>query len=165
MTWDWGLLLTGLPLCLLTRAANIFPLSRLANLRRKLPLPMNLQVPCPSEVSFSHSSRGPGILPMAVPACETISHYTWARCPMFLTWRYITGISAVSQGDLSMQTCVAATFLHQWLAGRLCHRGSSTCLWGHSQNLGACFGAYSGRGVLTQHAGRCSVSLGPAIFT
>lgn len=44
MTWDWGLLLTGLPLCLITRAANIFPLSRLANLRRKLPLPMNLQV-------------------------------------------------------------------------------------------------------------------------
>ncbi len=43
-TWDWGLLLTGLPLCMATRAANIFPLSRLANLRRKLPLPHNLQV-------------------------------------------------------------------------------------------------------------------------
>lgn len=43
-TWDWGLLLTGLPLCVATRAANIFPLSRLANLRRKLPLPRNLQV-------------------------------------------------------------------------------------------------------------------------
>ena len=43
-TWDWGLLLTGLPLCVATRAANIFPLSRLANLRRKLPLPHNLQV-------------------------------------------------------------------------------------------------------------------------
>ncbi|KAK9915576.1 hypothetical protein WJX75_001018 [Coccomyxa subellipsoidea] len=43
MTWDWGLLLTGLPLCLATRAANIFPLSRLANMRRKLPLPINLQ--------------------------------------------------------------------------------------------------------------------------
>ena len=43
-TWDWGLLLTGLPLCMVTRAANIFPLSRLANLRRKLPLPHNLQV-------------------------------------------------------------------------------------------------------------------------
>jgi sodium/hydrogen exchanger 8 len=44
MTWDWGLLLTGLPLCLATRAANIFPLSRLANMRRRLPLPINLQV-------------------------------------------------------------------------------------------------------------------------
>ena len=43
-TWDWGLVLTGLPLCVATRAANIFPLSRLANLRRKLPLPHNLQV-------------------------------------------------------------------------------------------------------------------------
>ncbi len=43
-TWDWGLVLTGLPLCVVTRAANIFPLSRLANLRRKLPLPHNLQV-------------------------------------------------------------------------------------------------------------------------
>ena len=43
-TWDWGLLLTGLPLCVATRAANIFPLSHLANLRRKLPLPRNLQV-------------------------------------------------------------------------------------------------------------------------
>lgn len=43
-TWDWGLLLTGLPLCLATRAANIFPLSRLANTRRKLPLSINLQV-------------------------------------------------------------------------------------------------------------------------
>jgi CPA1 family monovalent cation:H+ antiporter/sodium/hydrogen exchanger 8 len=43
-TWDWGLLLSGLPLCLATRAANIFPLSRLANLRRKLPLSLNLQV-------------------------------------------------------------------------------------------------------------------------
>ena len=43
-TWDWGLLLTGLPLCMATRAANIFPLSRLANLRRRLPLPHNLQV-------------------------------------------------------------------------------------------------------------------------
>lgn len=45
-TWDWGLVLTGLPLCVATRAANIFPLSRLANLRRKLPLPHNLQVRC-----------------------------------------------------------------------------------------------------------------------
>lgn len=43
MTWDWGLLVTGLPLCLATRAANIFPLSKAANLRRKLPLPQNLQ--------------------------------------------------------------------------------------------------------------------------
>jgi hypothetical protein len=41
---DVGLLLTGLPLCLATRAANIFPLSRVANLHRKLPLPLNLQV-------------------------------------------------------------------------------------------------------------------------
>lgn len=44
MTWDAGLLLTGLPLCLATRAANIFPLSRVANKYRKLPLPLNLQV-------------------------------------------------------------------------------------------------------------------------
>ena len=44
MTWDVGLLLTGLPLCLATRAANIFPLSRVANQYRKLPLPLNLQV-------------------------------------------------------------------------------------------------------------------------
>ena len=41
---DVGLLLTGLPLCLATRAANIFPLSRVANMHRKLPLPVNLQV-------------------------------------------------------------------------------------------------------------------------
>lgn len=31
-TLDWGLLITGIPLCLLARAANIFPLSQLANL-------------------------------------------------------------------------------------------------------------------------------------
>ncbi len=40
---DWGLMLTGIPLCLLARGANIFPLSALLNLRRALPLPLNLQ--------------------------------------------------------------------------------------------------------------------------
>lgn len=41
---DWGLMLTGIPLCLLARAANIFPLSALLNMRRRVPLPLNLQV-------------------------------------------------------------------------------------------------------------------------
>lgn len=47
---DWGLMLTGIPLCLLARAANIFPLSALLNMRRRVPLPLNLQVPprCPA---------------------------------------------------------------------------------------------------------------------
>lgn len=65
MTWDWGLLLTGLPLCLITRAANIFPLSRLANLRRKLPLPMNLQVPPQHTLLFTWIA--------GASACEGIS--------------------------------------------------------------------------------------------
>ena len=41
---DWGLMLTGIPLCLLARAANIFPLSAALNARRRIPLPRNLQV-------------------------------------------------------------------------------------------------------------------------
>ena len=41
---DWGLMLTGIPLCLLARAANIFPLSAALNTRRRIPLPRNLQV-------------------------------------------------------------------------------------------------------------------------
>ena len=56
-TWDWGLLLTGLPLCMATRAANIFPLSRLANLRRKLPLPHNLQVGGASGIAACQAPR------------------------------------------------------------------------------------------------------------
>jgi NhaP-type Na+/H+ or K+/H+ antiporter len=40
---DWGLLVSGIPLCLLSRAANIFPLSRLANLGRQVKVPLNLQ--------------------------------------------------------------------------------------------------------------------------
>lgn len=41
---DWGLLLSGIPLCLLSRAANIFPLAYLANLGRELKIPRNIQV-------------------------------------------------------------------------------------------------------------------------
>ncbi|KAK9843766.1 hypothetical protein WJX81_005547 [Elliptochloris bilobata] len=41
---DWGLMLTGIPLCLLARAANIFPLSAALNARRRIPLPRNLQL-------------------------------------------------------------------------------------------------------------------------
>lgn len=41
---DWGLLLSGIPLCLLSRAANIFPLARLANMARRVKVPFNLQV-------------------------------------------------------------------------------------------------------------------------
>ncbi|KAK9818672.1 hypothetical protein WJX74_002819 [Apatococcus lobatus] len=41
---DAGLLITGVPLVLLARAANIFPLSYLLNMKgRRLPLPYNLQ--------------------------------------------------------------------------------------------------------------------------
>jgi hypothetical protein len=43
-TIDWGLMITGVPFILITRAANIFPLSYLANQRRALPLPFKLQV-------------------------------------------------------------------------------------------------------------------------
>ena len=35
-TVDWGLLITGIPLCLIARAANIFPLAQLANWRKHL---------------------------------------------------------------------------------------------------------------------------------
>lgn len=43
-TFDAGLLLSGIPLCLLSRALNIFPLAALINVGRKYPLPLNLQV-------------------------------------------------------------------------------------------------------------------------
>mmetsp|Transcript_16912 Transcript_16912/g.47201 ORF Transcript_16912/g.47201 Transcript_16912/m.47201 type:complete len:530 (+) Transcript_16912:41-1630(+) len=36
---DWGLLLSGIPLCLLSRAANIFPCARLANMGRAVKIP------------------------------------------------------------------------------------------------------------------------------
>ncbi|GAB4823231.1 hypothetical protein N2152v2_010277 [Parachlorella kessleri] len=42
-SWDVGLLLSGIPLCFLSRAANIFPCSYLANLGRTYPIPPNLQ--------------------------------------------------------------------------------------------------------------------------
>ena len=41
---DWGLLVSALPLCLLSRAANIFPLAALANRLRTIPIPFNMQV-------------------------------------------------------------------------------------------------------------------------
>jgi len=40
---DWGLLISGIPLCLLSRAANIFPLARLANVFRRVKVPLNHQ--------------------------------------------------------------------------------------------------------------------------
>jgi len=42
--WDIGILLTGIPLAMLARALNIFPLSRLANLLRETPIPPNVQI-------------------------------------------------------------------------------------------------------------------------
>jgi len=42
--WDFGILLTGLPLAMAARALNIFPLSKLANLLRETPIPPSVQV-------------------------------------------------------------------------------------------------------------------------
>jgi hypothetical protein len=42
--WDFGILLTGIPLAMAARAVNIFPLSRLANTLRETPIPPNVQV-------------------------------------------------------------------------------------------------------------------------
>jgi len=42
--WDTGIILTGIPLAMLSRAVNIFPLSRLANLLRETPIPPNVQM-------------------------------------------------------------------------------------------------------------------------
>ena len=42
--WDFGILFTGVPLAILARAANIFPLSRLANTLRETPIPPNVQL-------------------------------------------------------------------------------------------------------------------------
>ena len=42
--WDFGILLTGIPLALLARAVNIFPLSMLANTMRETPIPPNIQI-------------------------------------------------------------------------------------------------------------------------
>jgi sodium/hydrogen exchanger 3 len=42
--WDFGILLTGIPLAMAARAVNIFPLSRLANTLRETPIPRNVQV-------------------------------------------------------------------------------------------------------------------------
>jgi len=39
---DWGLLLTVVPLCLAGRAAAVFPLARLVNTRRAVPLPASV---------------------------------------------------------------------------------------------------------------------------
>lgn len=41
---DAGLLLSALPLCLLSRAANIFPLARLANKHRRVPITHSMQM-------------------------------------------------------------------------------------------------------------------------
>jgi NhaP-type Na+/H+ or K+/H+ antiporter len=41
---DIGLLLSALPLCLLSRAANIFPLAAVANKLRSTPIPFNMQI-------------------------------------------------------------------------------------------------------------------------
>lgn len=60
-TIDWGLMITGVPFILITRAANIFPLSYLANQRRALPLPFKLQViPHPPQVSHDLSRTSLG---------------------------------------------------------------------------------------------------------
>jgi hypothetical protein len=72
-TWDWGLMLTGLPLCLATRAANIFPLSRLANLRRKLPLSINLQACMRSHLHSTATCLVPATQPLL--SCYTC---TWS---------------------------------------------------------------------------------------
>ena len=42
--WDLGLLLSGLPLCVLSRGCNVFPCSYIVNVGRKYKLPRNLQV-------------------------------------------------------------------------------------------------------------------------
>lgn len=41
--FDWGLIATGIPLCLVSRAVNIFPLGLLVNMFRKRKLPMRVQ--------------------------------------------------------------------------------------------------------------------------
>lgn len=40
---DLGLLLSGIPLCLLSRAANVFPLAYLLNKYRRFPIPFRVQ--------------------------------------------------------------------------------------------------------------------------
>jgi hypothetical protein len=42
--YDWGLLLSGIPLCLISRAANVFPLARLVNTKRRHKITFNMQV-------------------------------------------------------------------------------------------------------------------------
>ena len=42
--WDFGILLTGIPLMIFARIVNIFPLSRLANILRETPIPPNVQM-------------------------------------------------------------------------------------------------------------------------
>ena len=73
---DWGLMLTGIPLCLLARAANIFPLSAALNTRRRIPLPRNLQVRddkfCVYVSGYSHHPPAQG------DACNSSSMYSYA---------------------------------------------------------------------------------------
>mmetsp|Transcript_28535 Transcript_28535/g.93243 ORF Transcript_28535/g.93243 Transcript_28535/m.93243 type:complete len:537 (-) Transcript_28535:999-2609(-) len=50
---DYGLIFSAVPLCLLSRALNIFPISRILNMKRRVPIPFNIQV-----MSFACGLRG-----------------------------------------------------------------------------------------------------------
>lgn len=41
---DWGMILSAIPLCLLARAANIFPISFVVNAFRTRPVPYTVQI-------------------------------------------------------------------------------------------------------------------------
>jgi solute carrier family 9 (sodium/hydrogen exchanger), member 8 len=42
-TWNWGFMFVALALCLIARAANIFPISYIANFTRRVKIPMRMQ--------------------------------------------------------------------------------------------------------------------------
>ncbi len=85
--FDAGLLLSGIPLCVLSRAVNIFPLAALINLGRKYPLPLNLQV-CVG-----------GCMCMAVLCCAKIHTFIPTKCFHQQAMQLATGLrGAVAYG-------------------------------------------------------------------
>lgn len=74
---DYGLLLSSVPLCIVARACNVFPLAYLSNLKRTVPIPPRVQM-----MQFACGLRGAIAYALAANMPSGIAHVRASPPPM-----------------------------------------------------------------------------------